>query len=318
MLTAIIALCVGMTTARAAGLRVIEIPADAEGPAIHGAMWTPCAQPATEVDAGNVTLRGVKDCPVTGDKLPLVVISHGRGGTFDGHQDTAGVLADAGFVVAAINHPGDTATDMSRFFDLSVYIERPTDIKRLIDFMLGSSPVAAKIDPQRVGLFGFSRGGYTGLVVIGANPDWDHVISFCEGKKLRACEQIRNKEYPDHPLTHDPRIKAAVLADPLSVPFTSASFAAITTPVQLWRSEHGGDGVEPDTVAWVEKALPAPHEYHVVPNSTHFAFLTPCPSKLASARPELCTDPPGFDRVAFHKQFNVDVLAFFRKQLVEP
>jgi len=27
-----------------------------------------------------------KDCPISGDKLPLVVISHGRGGTFVGHS----------------------------------------------------------------------------------------------------------------------------------------------------------------------------------------------------------------------------------------
>jgi pimeloyl-ACP methyl ester carboxylesterase len=28
-----------------------------------------------------------------------------------------------------------------------------------------------------------------------------------------------------------------------------------------------------------------------------------------------CTDAPGFDRIAFHKQFNSDVLAFFRTYL---
>jgi predicted dienelactone hydrolase len=29
----------------------------------------------------------------------------------------------------------------------------------------------------------------------------------------------------------------------------------------------------------------------------------------------ICTDAPGFDRVAFHKEFNADVLAFFRANL---
>jgi predicted dienelactone hydrolase len=82
-------------------------------------------------------------------------------------------------------------------------------------------------------------------------------------------------------------------------------------PVQLWASERGGP---PDRVAAVEKSLPAQHEYHVVPNSGHLAFMI-CPPALAKKRPELCTDPPGFDRVAFHKQFDADVLAFFRAQL---
>jgi hypothetical protein len=36
----------------------------------------------------------------------------------------------------------------------------------------------------------------------------------------------------------------------------------------------GGDGVTPESVAAVDKNLPGKHEYHMVPNSGHFAFLT--------------------------------------------
>jgi len=57
------------------------------------------------------------------------------------------------------------------------------------------------------------------------------------------------------------------------------------------------------------------HEYHVVPNSRHFGFLIPCSSALAEAVPEICTDTPGFDRAASHRQFKADVLAFFRANL---
>jgi predicted dienelactone hydrolase len=65
-------------------------------------------------------------------------------------------------------------------------------------------------------------------------------------------------------------------------------------------------------VAVVGKNLSVPHEYRVVPNSHHFAFLTPCSPELTQKRPELCTDAPGFDRVALHEKFNAEVLAFFR------
>jgi predicted dienelactone hydrolase len=302
-------------TAEAAGIRFIDVPADSEGPALTGALWSPCAMPPQEVEVGGMALPGVKDCPISGDKLPLVVMSHGRTGSFIGHHDTAETLADAGFIVAAINHPGDTSTDKSRSDDLSVMIERPTDIKRLFDFMVGASPVASKIDPERIGFFGFSRGGYTGLVLVGANPDWANAIARCEGSPIHICEQLRNKEYPANPLAHDPRIKAAVIADPLTVLFTAESFAAIKVPVQLWGSERGGDGVLPESVVAVNKSLPAKHEYRVVPNSGHFVFLTPCPPAVAKERPELCTDAPGFDRVAFHREFDAEVLAFLRKHL---
>ena len=162
-----ITLCLAATLAHGAGLRAIDIPANAEGPALKGAIWYPCAQPPGTVDIGRITLPGVKDCPLVGENLPLIVVSHGRKGVFIGHLDTDEVLADAGFIVAAINHPGDTASDLSRTDDLSVYVERPNDIKRLIDFMVASSALASSIDRERIGFFGFSRGGYTGLVLIG-------------------------------------------------------------------------------------------------------------------------------------------------------
>jgi predicted dienelactone hydrolase len=313
-LVATIALCLAAIEARAAGFQFIDIPPDGDAPALHGAVWTPCATPDGEIKLSNMTLPGVKDCPIQGEKLPLVVISHGSGGSFVGHHDTAETLADAGFVVAAINHPGNTGSDNSRVLDLSEFIERPTDIKRLIDFMLSASPAAAKIDPQRIGLFGFSRGGYTGLLVIGADVDWDNVTRRCEGATVHICDQVRNKEYPSQ-LTHDARVKAAVIANPLAIYFTAGSFAPVKVPVQLWNTEHGGDGVEPHDVAAVDKNLPAAHEYHLVSNAGHFVFLAPCPPDLAEKRPELCTDPPGFDRVAFHKQLDADVLAFFRTHL---
>jgi predicted dienelactone hydrolase len=44
-------------------------------------------------------------------KLPLVIVSHGRGGWFGLHHNVEEALADAGFVVAAINHPGDTTNE---------------------------------------------------------------------------------------------------------------------------------------------------------------------------------------------------------------
>jgi predicted dienelactone hydrolase len=311
------ALWLTASVAEPAGFGFVDVPADPEGPAMTGAVWSPCVMPPQDMVVGRTTLPGVKDCPIAGDKLPLVVISHGRGGDFIGHHDTAETLADAGFIVAAISHPGDTVSDMSRSGDLSVTIERPTDIKRLIDFMVGRSPAASKIDPERIGFFGFSRGGYTGLVLVGANADWANAITRCEGSSLHICEQLRNKEFPANPLAHDPRIKAVVVADPLTVFFTADSFAAIKVPVQLWQSERGGDGVSPESVAVVDKNLPTKHEYHVVPNSGHFAFLTPCPPGMAAARPELCTDAPGFDRVAFHKELDADVLAFLRKHLAE-
>jgi predicted dienelactone hydrolase len=311
-----IILCLTATLAQAAGLRSIDISADAGGPALSGAVWYPCAQPAGMADVGKISLPGVKDCPLPDRKLPLIVVSHGRTGSFAGHHDTDEVLADAGFIVAAISHPGDTGSDLSRTDDLSIYVSRPNDIKRLIDFMLAAPPFVSSIDRERIGLFGFSRGGYTALAVIGANPDWAVVTERCKELKTHVCEQIRARQFPGS-VTHDPRIKAAIIADPLSVFFTDKSFGDIKIPVQLWASEFGGDGVQPHSVDIVDRNLPAKHEYRVVANSGHFAFLAPCPPALVAELPYICKDAGGFDRAAFHRQFNADALAFFQAQLIK-
>jgi predicted dienelactone hydrolase len=311
-----IILCLTATLARAAGLQAITVPADAERPALKGAVWYPCSQLPAEIDFGKFTLPGVKDCPLPDRKLPLVVVSHGRTGDFLGHHDTDEVLADAGFIVAAIDHPGDTVLDLSKTDDLSIYVTRPNDIKRLIDFMLGEPAFASSVDRERVGFFGFSRGGYTALAVIGAEPDWANVTERCRQVKTHVCEQILAKEFPGA-VTHDPRVRAAVIADPVSVFFTDKSFAAVKIPVQLWASEFGGDGVQPHSVDIVDNNLPAKHEYHVVANSGHFAFLAPCPPALVLELPYICKDAGDFDRAAFHRQFNADALAFFQAQLAK-
>lgn len=307
------ALCSPAMPSFAAGFRFIEVPADAGGSAMTGALWYPCAEQPGTMRFGPYVLPVTKDCPLSGERRPLIVVSHGRAGTFMGHHDTAEALADAGFIVAAINHPGDTASDKSRATELSVYVSRPADIKRLIDYMVGASPAAAFIDPSRIGFFGFSRGGYTGLAVIGANADWANATGYCGDSPARGCQQIRGKEFPG-PIPHDKRIKAAVVADPLAVFFTAETLAPITVPVQLWASELGGDGVFLRDVAPLDTNLSAPHEYHVVHKAGHFAFFL-CPPALAQDYPDLCTDRSGFDRAAFHKEFNAAVVKFLQDNL---
>lgn len=318
---AFIAACwLAAPSADAAGLQLFEVPPTDGGPPIAGIVWTPCAAPASEVVLdGGVVLPGVRDCPISGSRLPLIVVSHGRRGSSITHNDTTAILADAGFVVAAINHPGDNARDFSRTDEFSVLVERPADMKRLTDFMLGTWKGAASLDPQRIGLFGFSRGAYTGLVVIGGNPDFGALAPLCQQGAAAApkCAAIREGRVPTAPPVHDPRVKAAVLADPPLIEglFSRERLAGVTIPLLLWRSELGGDGATPESIDALEPLLPRRPDYRKVANSSHFSFIAPCPPAFAKAVPILCTDPPGFDRTAFHNEFNDAVVAFFRTQL---
>lgn len=308
--------CCLIARAPAAGIQLLD-----SDPRLTGAIWYPCAGEVRDIPLGplavspEIKLAGVRDCPVTGAKLPLIVISHGRGSWFTMHQDTAEALADAGFVVAAINHPGDNGRDRSQSEGLAVWATRPADMVRLVDFMLNDWKDRAAIDPARIGFFGFSKGAFTGLLLVGATPDYQRQALRCTND-TPFCVQLRSGDVP-HNLPQDARIKAAVLADPAhSGVFTGATLAGIHVPLQVWRSELAteGTGVDPEGVARVFAALPGTPEIHVVP-AGHFAFLTPCSPAFAAALPRFCTDPPGFDRVAFHRDFDASVVRFFRMQL---
>jgi predicted dienelactone hydrolase len=310
---AIILCCLG-SSAWAAGIQLLDSDSSLEG-----AIWYPCAAEPQDVPLGSLTvqfldsLSGVKDCPVTGTKLPLVIVSHGRGGWFGGHHDVEEALADAGFVVAAINHPGDNGNDSSKRDTLSLWQSRPEDMVRLLDFLLNDWKDEASVDRIRIGFFGFSFGGYTGLVLAGARPDFGRFAHYCKDT-TGACAQLHNGETPPNP-PHDARIRAAVIVDAPSEIFTQDNLAAIKIPIQFWRSELGGGGVGPSGTARVASGLPGKPDIHVSP-AGHFGFHPPCLPQLAANLPRFCTDPPGFDRMAFHRDFDASIVRFFREHLV--
>ena len=316
-------LCLTTTLAHAAGFRLVTVPSEAGLPPIEAAIWSPCGEPVGEVKLRTMTLPATPNCAVAGDKLPLIVISHGYGGGLTGHHDTAEALANSGFVVVALSHPVDTGGgDMSRADTFAAFTERPADIKRVIDYMLATWTDHAKLDPGHIGFFGFSRGGYTGLVVAGGNPDLRKMSALCpESSPNPSCVELRKNEIPTPEFVHDPRVKAFVLADPAFGPlFDPDGLKDVKVPIQLWASalsaeDRTGGEVTLDYVSTILRDLPVKPDYHLVQNAGHYAFIPPCTPELAKRRPNICTDRPGFDRAAFHAEFNAAALAFFRDHL---
>src|ERR1700677_759776 len=150
------------------GFQKLEIPNGNE-PALDLGVWYPTDAPVAsggrEPSEQGIAAPGAA---VNGRNLPLVVISHGGGGSFVSHYDTAVALARAGFVVAAISHRGDSGADQSQVLKLW---RRPAQLQRTITYMLQSWPEHARLNPQKIGAFGFSNGGFTVLVVAGGVPD---------------------------------------------------------------------------------------------------------------------------------------------------
>jgi predicted dienelactone hydrolase len=248
--------------------------------------------------------------------LPLIVISHGDYGLLSSHSDTALALASSGFVVAAVTHTGDNARDQSYVGTPRWLIDRPRHIHRVLDYMLNDWPAHRQIDPARVGMFGFSAGGFTALVSIGGVPDLARIGAHCTAHPEFACslwKRLPTASVPDSAWIHDARIKAAVIAAPgYGFAFEPDGLSHVTATVQLWNGTQDSNVPYATNEAVVRKLLPTPPDYHAVAGAGHFSFLAPCPSWLPLP---ICKETNGFDRVAFHRDFNRAVVAFFQAQL---
>ena len=158
------------------------------------------------------------------------------------------------------------------------------------------------------------------LASVGGVPDLAKIAQVCAAHPDRfECGVVKRSGGPPAVLPDrsvwapDARIKAAVVAAP-ALGYTF-DLAAVTLPIQLWRAED--DHILPglDYAEAVRKALPRPPEYHLVKGADHFDFLAPCNETQRKLAPEICEEIDGFDRTAFHVQFNRDLVAFFQREL---
>ena len=299
----------------------VTIP-DGKNPPIEVGIWYPSAA-TTHPERLSLDMQDVAhDGPVSGADLPLIVMSHGQGGEFTNQFDTAIALANAGFVSAALTHTGDNYRDQSRV--LMIW-DRSRQLHVVTDWMLHDWPAHGQIDPARIGVFGFSAGGFTALVAAGGTPDLGLLAPHCAAHPTEfTCALITRNHgnggtapvIPAGAWVHDPRIKAAVVAAPaLGFTFGRSGLAGIHVPVQLWRAEDDHILPQPFYAQAVRDDLPAAPDYHVVGKADHMDFLPPCSAQKTKIVPMICTSPPGFDRPAFHAMFDAAVVKFFRAHL---
>ena len=308
-------LCLFILSIYGSGFQRFQIQQREHGTVLRGGIWYPCTNPDRQFKVGDMTLMGVPDCALTQSSLPLIVLSHGSGGSALSHHDTAKALADSGFVVAAINHSGDNFLDLSQQGQLSIFASRPNDIRSLIDYMVGQWSGREHLAEESIGFFGFSRGGYTGLVLGGGIPDLGLLVSFCDKQNIPFCQEIKTKNLPVI-AAEDKRIKSFVIVDPVNL-FTEKSLYNISAPVQLWVSELGGDGVTPERMASIYKSS-ITSENQLIKGAGHFAFLAPCTEQQKITIPFICTDHSDFDREKFHQYFNKELVRFFSFTLGKP
>ena len=306
----------------AAGFRQATAP-DGGGPPLMIAIWYPSRAAVSPMKIGPYTQMAARDAPVAGGRHPLIVLSHGSGGSPFNHYDLAIRLADAGFVVAAPAHTGDNYADSSAAGFVRDLVDRPRHIVRTLDYMTTAWSSGAAVDPRRIGGFGFSLGGLTMLTLAGGAPELSRLAARCRAfpasvecafVAAQRGDQLDARKAPPEWL-HDRRIKAIAVAAPaVTLLFAPADLRAVHIPVQMWRG--ATDANVPDAYDTAQVRAGVSHlDEQIVPKAGHFVFQAPCDETLRNQAPVICVDPPGVDRAAVHDRFNAAVLAFFQRTL---
>jgi len=299
------------------GFRLVELSDPVSQKPMKAAVFYPTEDRADSSQIGEIEIAARRDARVQGGRHPLILLSHGSGGSLFGHQDTAVFLARRGFLVAAVEHPGDNFRDESGLGTDRVLIGRSMQMSAMLDAVLSEAPFSTAVDAARIGVAGFSAGGYTALMV-GAKPKFSLLKAHCSAHPtsvLCGGGGIVGISAPPLAAKADPRIRAAFVMSPVAAYFDRDSLSAIFAPVDIYAA--ASDSVLPtrDNARWVRDNLPSRASYTEIPGADHFVFLSPCSLKMESIMPRLCRDAPGIDRRALHEAINSDLSTFFQVQL---
>lgn len=313
------------------GFQAISIHDPVTGGEMPGYVFYPSAGASGTTWRGPYEVQATPGAPAIPGARPLIVVSHGHAGSALGHHDLAEYLAARGFVVATFEHPGDNFHDQGGTGTATVLDGRPVQIKAVIHWLLDDPQWKPLIDADRIGVAGFSAGGYSALAVVGAVPRFDLYVGYCarypqdpdcgllqklqaEGKAAQALDALQSG-FGAWGGADAPEVKAAFVMAPLGLVFDKAGVSGVKRPVFLYYAEE--DKVLPpqENARHLASLLGTRASVKAIPKAGHYIFLAPCSPDLAKEVPDLCEDAPGIDRAAEHRRINADALAFFREKL---
>lgn len=270
-------------------------------------------------------------------KFPLILLSHGTGGSAMMMAWLGTQLAAHGYIAIAVNHPGNNALGPYTVQGFTLGWERAVDLSKVLDGMLADPQFGPRIDAHRIGATGFSFGGYTVIELAGGIGDLSQVITACDVPHPIAALCTSPPELPDLmpraiQLFHtdpayrqaleasrqsyrDPRIRAIFAIAPLGSVFSPESLQKISISVEIVAG--AGDPIlSPHANAGYVAAQIPGAKLTIYPGGVgHYTFLDTCAPAAKSQNPGLCEDRPGVDRDAIHTETAAKAVAFFDKSL---
>ncbi len=314
------------------------------GAGVRVTVWYPAASGAKEksidlAQGGQVFFRegaSAADGEFADRKLrPVILLSHGFGGTARMMAWFALPLARAGYLVVAVDHPGNNGQDTMTAAGAALTWERAADLAAALKAAKADSVIGPHLDNTNVGVAGFSMGGFTALVAAGARVAPARIFAFCAADPKDAiCQPQKEFALPmpeAQALLASPEFAGAAaragenyripavrgvlaIAPGMTQALVPQSLTKLEMPVAILLGD--ADAVVPPSTNGlaVAKAIPGA-QLKVLPGVGHYDFLGTCTDAGKAGSP-LCTATVPQDQT--HKAATDMALAFFEKTLGKP
>jgi predicted dienelactone hydrolase len=270
-------------------------------------------------------------------RRPVILFSHGFGGTARIMGWFGTVMAQQGYVVIAVEHPGNNGLDKLTLPGAIMFWDRPGDLQAALDNVAADPAISPHLDLKRLGVAGFSAGGFTALAAGGARVDLKHFIDFCKAhpedgvckpqKELAFTIDEAQAAYASPELAgevahadgdHSIRgVRAVfVMAPAIVQAFDPASLQAMNIPVSIVLGE-ADQVAPPHTNGGVAARLIPQAQLKALSGVGHYDWLAACGPGAARRQIPFCMDlqvPQGMTHVTALQQ----ALIFFGKTLGPP
>ncbi|MEO6923920.1 MAG: alpha/beta fold hydrolase, partial [Bryocella sp.] len=199
-----------------------------------------------------------------------------------------------------------------------------------------------RIDPKRVGAAGFSLGGYTTLLLAGAQSDISDFYDVCVpggpanrldidtaicnipearafGTPLEALRRTRTTSaeslaYSGQSFEDDGIRAVFAIAPALAFTLDEDSLRSIHIPVELVTGKLDRIAAVRDNADYIHAMVHGSRE-EVLPNVGHYTFLDACTPAGRETLKDYCSDAPGLEREAIHRQVADMAIKFFQHEL---
>lgn len=248
-----------------------------------------------------VPVTGALNSPISNlsQKYPVVLLSHGSMGLANRLFWLGEALVQNGFIVIAVDHPGNMFQDSSADGLMRVW-DRAKDLSYALDNVSRTSELGSHLDLDHVSAIGHSAGGAAVLLLAGARfsaERFQNPIPLCEGSQdpvyQKECNELKAFNYRafDKKVVEgdysDKRVKAIVGLDPgFTRSFDPASLKNLKPKALVFIAEKLEEPQDEIYSKDFLKLLPS-GQAEVVKGSVHMTFLQACKEGLPIEDPEL-------------------------------